>query len=252
MSKCVDKKSFTKLEKYSIMWAYKLHINILFKLFALFFMQNFQIIFIFKNPNSVNQKGGGKFITKKIIKIFSCVFTVILAIIVGIIISKHYTKAEVLSNTSQTETNREISSSNIIQSEKKLQEWKIEIPSISLIANISEGTDEETLNKFVGHFELTPNTEGNVGLAAHNRGYPINYFENLKNLKEGEEIIYTCGEFTKTYIVNKNIKISETDWSYLENSNENKITLITCIENEPTYRRCVQATEKEDNNWKKH
>ena len=39
--------------------------------------------------------------------------------------------------------------------------------------------------------------------------------------------------------------IEDTDWSYLEKSNENKITLITCVENEPKFRRCVQATQKE-------
>ena len=135
------------------------------------------------------------------------------------------------------EEKQEITQEKIIESPG----WKIEIPAISLVANISEGTDEETLNQFVGHFELTPTKEGNVCLAAHNRGYKVNYFKNLKSLNEGAEIIYTNGEFAKTYIVNMNIKISETDWSYLENSNQNKITLITCIENEPEYRRCVQA-----------
>ncbi len=124
--------------------------------------------------------------------------------------------------------------------------WKIEIPEISLIANISEGTDDETLKKYVGHFSSTPKEEGNIGLAAHNRGYSVNYFENLEKLKGGEEITYTYGEFRKTYVVTQNIKISDIDWSYLENSNENKITLITCIENEPAYRRCVQAIEKEE------
>jgi LPXTG-site transpeptidase (sortase) family protein len=39
--------------------------------------------------------------------------------------------------------------------------------------------------------------------------------------------------------------IKDTDWSYLEETDENKITLITCVENEPNYRRCVQATQKE-------
>jgi len=149
---------------------------------------------------------------------------------------------EKYNNTLKEDINKE---NEIIEETK---EWKIEIPEISLIASISEGTNEQTLNKFVGHFELTPKDYGNVGLAAHNRGYPVNYFENLKNLNEGDEIKYTYGEYTKTYIVEKNIKISETDWSYLENSNINKITLITCIENEPEYRRCVQAVEKEEKN----
>ena len=133
-----------------------------------------------------------------------------------------------------------------VKKEEQEEIWQVEVPSISLIGNISEGTDEETLNKFVGHFVITPKTEGNVGLAAHNRGYPVNYFANLKNLKEGEEIIYTYGKFRKTYVVTQNIRISDTDWSHLENSKENKITLITCVENEPEYRICVQAIEKEE------
>ncbi len=164
-------------------------------------------------------------------------FTIVLAVSIGIIISKQKRS----SYTTQTE--------NIINdaNEEIVEEWKIEIPAISLIAPISDGTTETTLNSYVGHFELTPKTEGNIGLAAHNRGYPINYFENLKKLNGGEEIVYTYKELKKTYIVDKNIKISDTDWSYLENSNENKITLITCIENEPSSRRCIQATEKEDN-----
>ena len=76
-------------------------------------------------------------------------------------------------------------------------------------------------------------------------GYQINYFENLKNVKKGEEIKYKYNDFEKTYIVEKIEIIRNTDWSYLEKSQENKITLITCVENESEYRRCVQAIEKE-------
>ena len=32
----------------------------------------------------------------------------------------------------------------------------------------------------------------------------------------------------------------------LKNTDENKITLITCLENEPEYRRCIQAIEKKE------
>lgn len=128
--------------------------------------------------------------------------------------------------------------------ERTVEKWQIEIPEISLVAKISEGTSKEILDEYVGHFEITPEFEGNVGLAAHNRGYPVNYFANLKNLRGGETIIYTYGESQRTYVVTQNIKISDIDWSYLENSAENKLTLITCIANEPAYRRCVQAIEK--------
>ena len=128
--------------------------------------------------------------------------------------------------------------------ERTVEQWQIEIPEISLVAKIAEGTSKEIMDKYVGHFEITPKFEGNVGLAAHNRGYPVNYFANLKNLRGGETIIYTYGEAQRTYVVTQNIKISDIDWSYLENSAENKLTLITCIANEPAYRRCVQAIEK--------
>ena len=40
--------------------------------------------------------------------------------------------------------------------------------------------------------------------------------------------------------------IKDTEWEYLDNTEENMLTLITCVENEPEYRRCVQAVEKEE------
>ena len=61
--------------------------------------------------------------------------------------------------------------------------WQIQIPSINLTANIQNGTDKETLNKYVGHFKETQLEYGNIGLAAHNRGYEVNYFSKLKELK---------------------------------------------------------------------
>lgn len=121
--------------------------------------------------------------------------------------------------------------------------WQIEIPKISLIAPIAEGTSQEVMLEYVGHFENTKMLEGNVGLAAHNRGYPINYFSKLKELEIGDEIIYKTKYGTKKYKVNLTIVIQDTDWSYLQESKENKITLITCVENQPSNRRCIQAVE---------
>ena len=124
--------------------------------------------------------------------------------------------------------------------------WYIEIPSINLKAPIAEGTDIDTLNTKVGHFNETDKTVGNVGLAAHNRGYKYNYLEKLKKLKINDEIIYKYENFEKKYLITKIEIIKNTDWSYLEKTEKNKITLITCVENEPQYRRCVQAEETEN------
>ena len=136
----------------------------------------------------------------------------------------------------QTEENSQI--------ETKESNWKIKIPKISLEAGISEGTGKEVMDKYVGHFEETSKKSGNIGLAAHNRGYAVNYFARIKELKEGDEIIYKYNDFEKTYIVIENKIIKDTDWEDLEETEENKITLITCVENEPEYRRCIQGIEK--------
>lgn len=139
----------------------------------------------------------------------------------------------------------------VIQKTKEGQEtkdeqekWCLEIPKINLKANIEEGTSKEIMDRAIGHFEETSKEFGNIGLAAHNRGYKNNYFERIKELEEGDTILYQYQERIKEYVVVNHCIIKDTDWSYLENTKENTITLITCVENEPEYRRCLQGIEK--------
>ncbi len=122
--------------------------------------------------------------------------------------------------------------------------WYIQIDKIELKAPIQEGTTQQIMEDFVGHFEESSKDFGNVCLAAHNRGYKNNYFSRIKELQEGDEIRYKYKNIEKTYIVTKHEIIENTDWSNLEKTEENKITLITCVENEPEYRRCIQGIEK--------
>lgn len=157
-------------------------------------------------------------------------------------------QVEINSNNIKQETKEEKveiqnQNNNSILNNTEEANWKIIIPAISLEAPISENTEKETMNKYVGHFEETSKTYGNIGLAAHNRGYEVNYFSNLKKLKEGDKIIYKCEDFEKTYIVKTHIIIEDIDWNYLEKTEDNRITLITCVENEPNYRRCIQGIE---------
>lgn len=123
------------------------------------------------------------------------------------------------------------------------ENWTLEIPTINLKANINFGTTEEVMNEFIGHFDETGVWTGNIGLAAHNRGYPVNYFGRLKELQIGDEIKYTTVYGTKIYKVAISTIIEDTDWSYLQETKDNKLTLITCVENKPRYRRCIQAIE---------
>lgn len=158
------------------------------------------------------------------------------------VVNINYNNIETYNNDIQNNQNFTPNYKN--KTNDKKENWKIIIPSISLEAEISEGTRKEVIDQFVGHFEETAKINGNIGLAAHNRGYKVNYFTNLKNVKEGDEIKYQYKDIEKTYIVTKNIIIKDIDWSYLQNTEENKITLITCVDNEPNYRRCVQGIEK--------
>lgn len=136
--------------------------------------------------------------------------------------------------------------SNSINNLKNSDEWELEIPKISLCAKISEGTTSKVMDKYIGHFIETSKDNGNVGLAAHNRGYKVNYFSDLKKLEKGDLVIYTYKGKSQKYTVTSKKIIKDTDWSKLENSKVNKLTMITCVENKPEYRLCVQAIEIEN------
>ena len=133
-------------------------------------------------------------------------------------------------------------------------EWALSIPIIDLLAPIQEGTSNQVMEETIGHFEETASLRGNIGLAAHNRGYRNNYFARLKELKTGDVIYYKRLEETKVYKVEEYTIIRQDDWRYLEDTKDNRLTLITCVENQPLYRRCVQAMEirKEESDEKKN
>lgn len=99
------------------------------------------------------------------------------------------------------------------------------------------------MKQFIGHFEESKKWAGNVCLAAHNRGYENNYFSEVKTLQQGDKIIYYYNGSMREYEVKEHEIIKDTDLSCLENTDDNTITLITCVENEPNYRRCIKAIE---------
>lgn len=122
---------------------------------------------------------------------------------------------------------------------------KLIINKISLNGEVKEGCSSEILEEYIGHIEETSKFDGNVGLAAHNRGNKYSYFSRINELDNGDEIIYQTKYGTKKYIVTNKKEILETDWSMLKNTKENKLTLITCIRNKVNQRMCVQAIEQE-------
>lgn len=119
----------------------------------------------------------------------------------------------------------------------------LSIEKIGLNATIKEGTTNEVLQNYIGHIKETATYDGNVGLASHNRGYDNSYFARLNELEVGDLIKYKTKFFDRTYVVDNIQVIYETDWSLLKSTEENKLTMITCIANKKEQRLCVQATE---------
>ena len=121
---------------------------------------------------------------------------------------------------------------------------KLKIPKLNIEAEIKEGTDLDTLASYIGHFKNTPLWDGNVALASHNRGSQVvHYFEGIHLLQEGDEIIYITNLGERRYSVYNTKEIESTDWSVTADTEENILTLITCVANQPEKRLCVQAKE---------
>ena len=190
---------------------------------------------------------------KRNMTILSFIIAIIIYIFIHIILNsnKIYQKKndEILNLVQETSQLKSI----IFENESPLNEiylnkyneynWRIVISKINLDAPILEGTSKEVLRKGVGHFEETSKWQGNVCLAAHNRGYKYNYFQELKRLEMGDIIIYKTEKGSKSYIVDYKEIIKETDLSKIKETKDNCLTLITCAENLPEYRLCIQAKE---------
>lgn len=116
----------------------------------------------------------------------------------------------------------------------------LEIPSIDFKNIVVEGTTQNDLAKGIGLFEHSNILDGNVCLAGHNSSKLL---ANLKNVKEGDIIKYSSCLGNKTYKISSIKQIQETDWSFLENTDDNRLTIITCVKGKRNLRLCVQALE---------
>lgn len=118
----------------------------------------------------------------------------------------------------------------------------VTIPALNISMKVWEGETATSMTKGMGHYSSTSAWDGNVGVCGHNRGskYVIG---SIKDLKAGDTITYTTVYGTRTYAVSYVGTISNTDWSWLQSTTDNRITLTTCLANHPESRVCVQAVE---------
>lgn len=119
----------------------------------------------------------------------------------------------------------------------------LKIPTLGLSVKVYQGTDSDALRKGAGHFASTSIWDGNVAIAGHNRGVN-NHFGKIHTLDIGDTIKLTTKLGTRTYEVYAVYKVGVDDMSVLNDSNENIITLVTCVRDQPAYRWCVQARAK--------
>ena len=117
----------------------------------------------------------------------------------------------------------------------------LEIPSINFKDIVIEGTSQQSLAQGIGLFEHSNILQGNVCLAGHNTS---RFLVNLKNVKEGDTIKYSSCLGNKEYTITTIKQKDENDWSMLEETEDNRITIITCVHKKPSLRLCVQGIEQ--------
>ena len=120
----------------------------------------------------------------------------------------------------------------------------LKIPAIGLTVKVYQGTDSAALKKGAGHFTDTSIWDGNVAFAGHNRGDLDNHFGKIHTLEAGDTITLTTLLGTRTYAVTSVEKVSVTDSSGTAATTDNRVTLYTCVMNQPDYRWCVTAIQK--------
>ena len=184
---------------------------------------------------------------KKAVVIFIVLLLTIIANLSTFFITKYYSDKAIINRVTEIYSDDNVQERlNAEQDELLLQIddetvlGVIKIDKIGFEGLVYEGTSLSTLKKGVGHFENSAHLDGNVCLAAHNTN---KFWAKLHTLQNGDKIIYTSFLGSKEYHVINITTIDEDDWSLLEDTDENMITLITCVKGQKEKRLCVQAME---------
>jgi sortase A len=103
---------------------------------------------------------------------------------------------------------------------------RIEVPRLGLSAMTREGTDAATLRRAVGHVASSalPGQPGNAAFAGHRD----TFFSKLRDVKKGDEIIFTTAEGRHHYVVDDLRVVDSADVSVLEPTTRPVLTLVTC------------------------
>lgn len=117
----------------------------------------------------------------------------------------------------------------------------ITIPAVGIQMEVFETDDAmEDMRKGAAHFKSTSAWNGNIGLSGHNYK---NQFGPLTRIAKEDVIAYETMLGTRYYTVGTIEIIDDDDWAYLGRTEDNRITLITCVAGQDDKRLVVQAVE---------
>lgn len=120
------------------------------------------------------------------------------------------------------------------------------IEKIGVSCNVfdsDESTVMEDMKRGAAHYKSTSYWDGNIGLSAHIGNLDYCYFDRLDELELGDIITYETNLGVRHYAVKTIAPIGDEEWSYLDRTPDNCITLTTCIDDQEEMRLCVQAVE---------
>jgi len=123
------------------------------------------------------------------------------------------------------------------------------IPDLNLTVNVYESPDTdhmEAMELGVAHFHHTSAWLGNVGVSAHNINMDgsAGYFLHLYRLQPGAIVRYETALGVREYAVQAIAEVDHYDWRLLDRTEDNRITMVTCITGQPEKRLIVQAVER--------
>jgi LPXTG-site transpeptidase (sortase) family protein len=119
----------------------------------------------------------------------------------------------------------------------------LHVERLNRTVRVYAGATMEAMDYGAGHFSFTGLNTGNTGLVGHNRGRRNGFFSFVRLLHEGDIITLTTGDLTRSYAVSMQYTIDEHDFSPLMAFGDNRLTLITCVEYQPSLRRVAVAVE---------
>ena len=142
-----------------------------------------------------------------------------------------------------TQQETQVSAGEIISEDIKIPAGSVgvlKIDKINMYQQVVEGHTLDILKHDLGHVIDTATWKGNIGILGHNSGN-AGYFSRIYELQKGDEIEYLVDGAKRKYKVSEITQIDDDDWGKLCKTEDNRITLITCVKGVPEKRYCVQA-----------